>query len=85
LCQAIAKEAIFGPDLMATCSPTGGGKSDGRALPTDGMELLKETMFKFFPQYQNCPHQFESQWKICHRAVEQACGRLRREREKRQR
>jgi len=69
--------------MMAIRTPTGGGKSeDKRPLPAEGMDLLKQTMFKFFPEHHECPHLFEPTWKSCYTAVEQACGRLRRLREK---
>ena len=83
LCQAIAREAVFGVELMATRTPSGGGKSeDKKPLPPEGMALLKETMFKFFPECHNSPHTFEPKWKSCYTAIEQACGRERRKREK---
>jgi len=44
LCQLIAREAIFGPELMANCTPSGGGIT-GKALPADGMSRLKNEIF----------------------------------------
>jgi len=67
LCQTLAKEAVFGINLMRTHTPSGGGKSaDGRALPVEGMELLKQTMFQFFPRFHGCPHMRVEMEKLLH-------------------
>jgi len=80
LCQALAREAIFGKDVLARCTITGnGGKT---ALPLREMNNLKTIIFNLFPKYSNSPAQFESLWKKCTISIEQACGRHRREWEK---
>ena len=81
LCQILAKEAIFGKDLLARCTVT--GKGGTLALPLQEMNDLKRKMFSLFPRFHPSPEQFEPVWKKCTTAIEQACGRLRRERQKR--
>ena len=81
LCQTLAKEAIFGKDLLSQCTVT--GKGGTLALPVNEMNNLKKKIFSLFPKYHNSPEQFEPTWKKCTTAIEQACGRLRREKQKR--
>ena len=76
LCQILAKEAIFGKDLLLQCTVT--GKGGTLALPVNEMNNLKK---KIFPKYHNSPEQFEPTWKKCTTATEQACRRLRREKQ----
>jgi len=81
LCQILAREAVFGKDILARCTVTGnGGKT---ALPLQEMNSLKMKIFSLFPAYHSSPEQFESVWKRCTTSIEQACGRHRREMEKR--
>ena len=80
LCQILAKEAIFGKDVMERCTVTGRGGT--HALPFQPMNDLKAKMFQLLPRYHSAPEQFEPVWKKCMVAIEQACGRLRRDKEK---
>ena len=75
LCQKLAKEAIFGKELMRRCTPN--GTRDFPALPREELYTLKTIMFNQFPRFQRCPGAFESVWKKCVVAIEQACKRLR--------
>ena len=47
LAQVLAREAIFGEDVMKKCTPF--GNSHLNALPTAEMKQLKMVMFKQFP------------------------------------
>ena len=81
LCQILVKEAIFGKEVMERCTVSGRGGS--LALPFQQMKDLKMKMFQLLPKYHTAPEQFEPVWKRCVVAIEQACGRLRREKKKR--
>ena len=81
LWQILAKEAIFGKDLLARCTVT--GKGGTFALPLQEMNNLKRKMFSLFPRFHPSLEQFEPVWKKCTVVIEQACGRLRREQQKR--
>ena len=71
----IAKEALFGPEVMMQCTPIGNRELPG--LPTKELQQLKKTMFSRFPQYWNNPVEFEPVWKKCLESVQQGCKRLR--------
>ena len=71
----IAKEAIFGTDVLKQCTPN--GTRELPALPFTELFELKKAMFMQFPQYWRCPVEFEPVWKKCVDAVQQACKRLR--------
>lgn len=75
LCQRLAKEAIFGEDIMKRCTPYGTQESPG--LPRDELYTLKKIMFEQFPRFHSCPHLFEDVWKKCIGSIEQACRRIR--------
>ena len=53
LAQVLAREAIFGEDMMKKCTPF--GNSHLNTLPTAEMKLLKNVMFKQFPQFPSLP------------------------------
>ena len=53
LCQVLAKEAIFGKELMEQCTPN--GAQDCPGLPRQELNNLKATMFHLFPRFQSCP------------------------------
>ena len=74
LCQKLAKQAIFGKEVMRKCTPA--GTRDYPALPQAELKKLKEIMFQQFPRFHTCPGAFETVWKRCMVAVEQACKRL---------
>ena len=61
LCQILAKEAVFGKDLLARCTVT--GKGGTLALPVQEMNNLKKKIFSLFPMYHSSPEQFEPVWK----------------------
>lgn len=72
----LAKEALFGEDVMVRCTP--GGTRDLPGLPTTELFELKKVLLSQFPQYWKCLHVFEAIWKKCRDAIEQACKRERR-------
>ena len=76
LTQKLAKEAIFGVEIMKRCTP--GGTKEFPALPKEEMFILKKIVYKQLPQFWHSPMQFEKLWKNkCWPAVEQACRRIR--------
>ena len=81
LCQILAKEAIFGKDLLARCTVIGKGWT--LALPLQEINNFKRKMFFLFPRFHPSLEQFEPVWKKCTTAIEQTRGRLRREKQKR--
>ena len=77
LTQKLAKQAIFGVEIMKRCTP--GGTKELPALPREEMLTLKKAVYKELPQFWHSPVEFERLWKSkCWPAVEQACRRLRR-------
>ena len=75
LCQKLAKEVIFGEDIMKQCTFYGTRNAPG--LPREELYSLKTIMFRQFPRFLSCPHLFEATWKKCIGSVEQACKRIR--------
>ena len=82
LCQIVARECFFGKKVMIRC--TSGGRGSGKdtsrclfSLPRDEMESLKKTMFSLFPEYKDCPEEFELLWDQCVTAVGNVCCRFR--------
>ena len=71
----LAKEAIFGEDVMKQCTVAGTREYPG--LPFDKLQELKQIIFERFPQYWKTPFEFEDVWKVCFDALGQACKRLR--------
>ena len=71
--QALARDAVFGPDVMWLCTPN--GSKNLRALHQNGLFAIKRATFHLYPQ---CWSNFEAVWNRCQRAIEQACGRLKR-------
>ncbi len=76
----MAKEALFGPDVMKLCTPI--GSRDKPGLPAKEFGELKKAIFTQFPQYWKNPIEFEGTWKKCVEAVQQCCKRLRLGKEK---
>ena len=72
----LAKEAVFGEEVMRRCTP--GGTRELPALPSMELYELKRTVLAQFPHYWNCLHDFEGVWKKCRDSLEQACKRARR-------
>lgn len=75
LAVKLAREAFFGDDVLAQCTP--GGSRELPALPCVELNLLKEKMWEQFSQYWSNPVEFETVWSVCFNAVGQACKRLR--------
>ena len=75
LCVKLAKEAIFGEEVMRRCTP--GGTRDLPGLPHNELYNLKKTILQQFPQYWQCLHEFEGVWRKCRDSIEQACKRER--------
>ena len=61
LAQKLAREAIFGDDVMIRCTPFGTGTLN--ALPVKELQYLKDIMFQQLPQYWNNTVGFEDLWK----------------------
>ena len=71
----IAKEAMFGKEVMKQCTPFG-----NRTLPAlSSQELfeVKKAIFSQYPQYWRNPVEFEGTWKKCVEAIQQACKHFR--------
>ena len=75
LAMKLAKEAVFGDEVMMRCTPVGGRAFPG--LPIAELQLLKQTMFNKFPQYWQTPYEFEGLWSECMASIGQACKHLR--------
>ena len=75
LAAKLAKESIFGDDVLIRC--TVAGSRSFPALPVAELNYLKTVIFKQFPVYWNAKHEFEGVWKDCIDGLGQACKRLR--------
>ena len=75
LAQKLAKECIFGEDVLKQCTPL--GTSTLPALPSAELKQLKLIMLQQFPQYWRAPEDFETIWGKCVIAIQQCCKRLR--------
>ena len=82
LAQLLAREAIFGVQVMGQCTPTGSKKL--RALPQQELMGIKTLIFKYYPHMWRSPEKFEDIWHVCQVAIEQCCGRIRRATQKKQ-
>ena len=71
----LAREALFGDDIMKRCTPR--GWQDLPALPQGKLFVLKTALWNQFPCYWSCPEAFEKKWVTVQEAVAQACKRLR--------
>lgn len=71
----LAREAIFGVDVMKQCTPTGLRGLPG--LPVEELYELKKVIFMHFPEYHQNPGEFERIWSKCATSVGQACKLLR--------
>ena len=56
LCQRLAREAVFGEDVMKRCTPYGTQEYPG--LPRAELYELKMIMFNQFPRFNRCPSLF---------------------------
>ena len=75
LAQKLAKECIFGEDVLKQCTPL--GTSTLPALPSAELQQLKQIMLQQVPQYWRAPEDFETIWSRCLEAIQQCCKRLR--------
>ena len=76
LAQRLAKEALFGEEVMKRCTPNGSKKYP--ALPQEELYNLKHIVFNELKIFHHQPGDFEPVWqKRCMVAIEQACNRLR--------
>ena len=75
LAVSLAREAVFGDDVLSQCTAKGCGDRPG--LPHTELMLLKEIIYKAYPQYKDSPHVFEAHWAKCTDAISQACKRAR--------
>ena len=67
----LAKEAIFGADVMKQCTPIGNRELPG--LPEKELKMLKKAIYMRFPQYWGNKVEFEPVWKKCLESVQQCC------------
>ena len=74
--QLLAKEAVFGQDIMQQCTLNGSKKHN--SLPQNGLYQIKKIIFDHYPQFCQSPELFEPVWSRCQKAIERCCGRLRR-------
>lgn len=74
IAQLLAREAFFGEDVMAQCTPQGTRAEP--ALPRKELLELKRLMFMKLPHESHAS--FESIWSKCMTSIEQACKRARR-------
>lgn len=63
LCVKLAKEAIFGDDILVRCTPGG----------TRELYELKKIILQQLPQYWKCRHLFAATWKKCRDTLDQGC------------
>ena len=81
LCKAgslackLAREAIFGEEVLKQCTPKGNRNLPG--LPSKELEELKRVMFTQYPQLWRTPVEFEPVWQRCLEAIQQASKCLR--------
>ena len=75
LAVKLAREAIFGDDILKLCTPR--GWNDMPALPQKELNHLKAVLFEQFPCFRSCPEQFEKLWATAQTSLAQACKRLR--------
>ena len=71
LCQRLAREAVFGEDVMKRCTPNRTREYPG--LPRGELYELKMIMFNQFPRFHRCPSLFVELLKKCIGSIEQAC------------
>ena len=78
LAQYIAKEAVFGDEIMKQCTPS--GRKQRKALPQKELMMIKRSIFQHYRMYWNDVQAFEDLvWSKCHISIERACGRIRRQ------
>ena len=75
LAVILAREAVFGDDVLGRCTAKGCG--DRPALPHGELLQIKQTIYSAYPQFKESPHVFEAHWTKCTDAISQACKRAR--------
>ena len=74
LAQYLAKEAVFGEEIMRLCTST--GSNPRKVLPQQELLSIKTAIFKLCPLSWHDPRGFEEMIRAkCHTAIEQACDR----------
>ena len=71
----LAKEAIFGEDVLAQCTVS--GCRNLPALPVEELNQLKQALFQQFPSYWTTPAEFEALWERAVEAIGQCAKGLR--------
>ena len=66
LALTLAREAVFGPEIMAQCTPLGTRMK--KALPQKELYQIKAEIFQC---YHLEPQRFEDIWKRCHIVIQQ--------------
>ncbi len=82
LCRKLAREAIFGDDILIRCTPK--GATSYPALPTEPFNLLKKVLFEAFPDHWNTPSDFEKAWLKCVTSIEGICSTLRKQKRRKE-
>ena len=75
LCLLLAKEALFGDDILARCTPCGTGFYP--ALPYTELYELKKVLLAQFPQFWDRLEDYEVVWRWCVRTLFQECKKAR--------
>lgn len=75
LAVKLAKDAVFGEDVIRKCTPLGGRDLPG--LPTEELFFLKKSIFDLFPTEWKNPEELEATWSNCIDSIGQACERIR--------
>ena len=75
LAVKLAREAFFGPEVLAKCTVV--GCRELPALPIEEVQQLKKFLFAQFPTYWKNVAGFESLWAICVTSINQCCKLLR--------
>ena len=76
LAVKLAREAVFGPDIMAISTPFG-MRGLKQPLPPLGLERIKNTLKSLFPGMWSNPAEYTRVWKTCLDAIGQACKNAR--------
>ena len=75
LALQIARDAVFGEDIMKRCTVMGNREYPG--LPRNELFKVKEAIHNLFPELWKVPEEFEAIWSDCVDAIGQGCKRLR--------
>lgn len=75
ICCFLAREAIFGDEVMKQCTPE--GLKSYPALPKEPFNRLKRVVFQTFPDSWSKPSDFEEAWQSCLTSLRRTCSTLR--------